>query len=76
MKETGPSYEQTFTCSDNRGQNVWSKIEKSSKIEQNNFFSILGQLFSKFIFWKGDWGLGYVCIQILGFLNISYFLTF
>ena len=30
-------------------------------------------LLPKFNFWKGDWALGYVSIQILQFSNISLF---
>ena len=32
MKETGPSYDQKCSCSDNPRQNTRDKIEKSSKI--------------------------------------------
>ena len=35
VKETGPSSGQNFVCSDNPGQNIWSKIKKYSKIEQD-----------------------------------------
>ena len=35
LKETGPSYGQTFVCSDNPGQNSWHKVKKSSKIGQD-----------------------------------------
>ena len=34
LKETGPSYDQKCACSDNLGQNIWNKIEKSSKYGQ------------------------------------------
>ena len=33
-KGTGLSYDQRFACSDNPGQNIWNKVEKSSKIAQ------------------------------------------
>ena len=56
--------------SDNPGQNIWNKIEKSNKIAQGSFFSFFGQLLPMFNFWKGDWALG------LDFFNISYFLLF
>ena len=36
LKETGPSYDKKFACSDNPGQNIWNQIEKSSKIGQDN----------------------------------------
>ena len=32
LKETWSSYDQKFACSDNPGQNIWNKIEKSCKI--------------------------------------------
>ena len=35
LKETGPSYGQKFVCSDNPGQNIWHKVEKSSKAGQD-----------------------------------------
>ena len=36
LKKTGPSYDQKFVFSDNPGQNIWNKIEKSSKPGQDN----------------------------------------
>ena len=33
-KGTGPSKDQKFACSDNPGQNIWTKLEKSSKTGQ------------------------------------------
>ena len=35
LKETRPSCDKKFSCSDNHGQNIWNKIEKSSKIGQD-----------------------------------------
>ena len=35
LKETGPNYGQKLVCSDNPGQNIWHKVKKSSKIEQD-----------------------------------------
>ena len=34
MKKTGLSYEQKNVCADDPGQNIWDKIEKSSKTGQ------------------------------------------
>ena len=34
LKGTGPSFDQRSVFSDNSGQNIWNKFEKSSKIEQ------------------------------------------
>ena len=41
MKETGSSYDQKFTFSDNLLQNISNKIEKSSKTGQNKEVSRL-----------------------------------
>ena len=35
LEETGSSYDQKFACSDNLKQNIWNKIKKSSKIEED-----------------------------------------
>ena len=35
LKKTGWSYNETFVSPDNPGQNIWNKIEKSSKTEQD-----------------------------------------
>ena len=35
LKETGLNYDYKFVCSDNPGQNIWHKVKKSSKIEQD-----------------------------------------
>ena len=40
LKETGPSCGQKFVRSDNPGQNIWYKVEKSSKVGQD-FKSLL-----------------------------------
>ena len=34
MKETGPNFDQKLVCSDNLGQNMWNKLEKSSRVRQ------------------------------------------
>ena len=78
MKKTGQSYYQNFVCSDNPVQNMWNKIEKSSKTghEKKSLISFLCDfwlLLPKFNFWKRDWALGYVFIQIWDFPNISLF---
>ena len=33
-KRTGSSYDQKFACSNNLGQSIWNKMEKSSKTGQ------------------------------------------
>ena len=35
LKETTPSYDQTFASLDNPEQNIWKKMEKPSKIGQS-----------------------------------------
>ena len=35
MVETELSYDQTFACSENIGQNIWNKLKKSGKTGQN-----------------------------------------
>ena len=35
LKEIGPNYSQNFFCSHNPGQNIWHKVDKSSKIGQD-----------------------------------------
>ena len=35
LKETGLSYDQKFLSSENPRQNIWNKMEKSSKIRQD-----------------------------------------
>ena len=35
LKETRPSYDQKLASLDNPRQNIWNKIEKSSKIGQD-----------------------------------------
>ena len=61
----------------NHGQNIWNKIEKSSKIGTRKVCNLLLRVFwlllPKFKLWKGDWALGYVSTQIWAFSNISLF---
>ena len=40
FKDTGLSYDQKFLSSDNPGQSIWNKIEKSIKIRQDLQVSI------------------------------------
>ena len=35
LKEAAPSYDQKFVCLENPGQNIWNKVDKSSKIGQD-----------------------------------------
>ena len=35
LQKIGPRKDQKFVCSDNPGQNIWNKIEKSSKTGQD-----------------------------------------
>ena len=53
LKKTGPSEDQNFLCSDNPEQNIWNKIEKSSKIGQKKkslistfacFFTVIAKI--------------------------------
>ena len=49
----------------NPGQDIWGKVEKSSKIGQGkksliSTFACFWLLLPKFNFWRGDWALGYV----------------
>ena len=60
VKETGPSSGQNFVCSDNPGQNIWSKIKKYSKIEQD---------FQTFNFLKENCALSCVSTHIRHFSN-------
>ena len=41
LEKTGRSSDQNFVCSDNPGQNIWNKIEKSNKTgqEKKSFIS-------------------------------------
>ena len=60
----------------NLGQNIWDKIEKSSKTGRTRkvwylVLRVFWLLLSKFNFWKEDWALGYVSIQIWDFPSIS-----
>ena len=53
------AYDQTFACSDNPGQNIWNKMEKSNKtgMAKKNLITLLRVfelLLSKFNFWKGE----------------------
>ena len=42
-KWTGWSYDQLFACSDNPGQNIWNKMEKSSTTgQEKKSLSIFG----------------------------------
>ena len=34
-EEIGSSYDQKFVCSHNPGENIWNKVQKSSKIRQD-----------------------------------------
>ena len=36
LKENGSSYDQKCVFSNNSGQNIWNRLEKSSKIGQEN----------------------------------------
>ena len=45
FKETGTSHDNIYACSDNSGQNIWNKLEKSSKIGQDKK--------RQATFWKG-----------------------
>ena len=40
LKVGGNTDEQTCACSNNLGQNIWSKLKKSSKIGQNQRASL------------------------------------
>ena len=58
------------------GQNICSKIDKSSKTVQDKKVLYLllfafWMLLPKFNFWEGDWALAYVSTQIWDFPNIS-----
>ena len=70
MKKTGSSDDQKFVCSDNRGQNIWKKIEKSSKTRQDKkgliyTFACFLTATAKLEFMEErDWALGYVSAQI------------
>ena len=44
LKEIGPTYDQKFVCTDNTGQNIWHKVNKSSKIGQD-FKNLLSSVF-------------------------------
>ena len=44
LKETGPSCDQNFVCSDNPGQNILNKVKKSSKIGQD--YKTLASIFA------------------------------
>ena len=62
----------------NLGQIIWNKIEKSSKTGRTRkiwylLLRVFWLLLSKFSFWKEDWALGYVSIQIWDFPSISLF---
>ena len=62
----------------NPGQNIWNKIDKSSKTGQDKksltpLSRVFWLLLPKFNFWKGDWALGYVSTQIWDFPNIFLF---
>ena len=59
-------------------QNIWKKLEKSSKTGQDKkslilTFACFWLLLPKFNFWKGDWVLDYFSTQIWDFPNISLF---
>ena len=60
----------------NPGQNIWNKVKKSCKTEENckklipNFGRFLA-LLSKLNFWREEEALGYVSNQIWHFSNIS-----
>ena len=65
FEKTGTSYEQKFVCSDNSGQNIWSKVRKSSKMEQDwkslvPTFAYFLTASAKFYFRKGDWVRDYI----------------
>ena len=70
LRETEQIYDQEFTCSDNPGQNIWNKIEKSSKIGQDK--KSLSSTFA--CFWTTItyyWALGYISTHICDFSSIS-----
>ena len=58
-----------FSNNYNPGQNIWNKIEESSKTGQEkksviSTFACFLTAIAKFNLWKGDWALGYVSTQI------------
>ena len=53
----------------NPGQNIWKKLEKSSKLDRKRkvwylLLRVVCLLLPKFNFWKGDWALGYIWARI------------
>ena len=60
----------------NPGQNIWNKVEKSSKTGQEMFdiyFCIFFDCYCQSVISGGDWALGCDFIQIWDFPNISLF---
>ena len=47
LEEIGPSYDQNVFCSSSPGQNIWNKVEKFSKIgqDQKTLISTYGVFF-------------------------------
>ena len=69
LKETGQGSDQNFVCSDNPRQDIWNKIEKSSKSgkDKKSWISTSVCFLAvtpKFNFWKGVQALRYVSTQI------------
>ena len=72
LRETGSSYDQKYSSSDNPGRNIWNKMEKSSNIgeEKKNLISALAYFLTaiaKFNFQKADWALDYLSTLISDF---------
>ena len=80
LKETGSNHDQKFICSYKSRQNIWNKIEKSSKIGQSKkdlIFTLACFWLNspKFSFLKGDYTiLGYISFQNWAFFK-SRFVT-
>ena len=79
LTKPGTSSDEQFACSENPGQIIWNKIEKSGKTGQNKkvwylLFHVFLLLLPKFSFLKGDGALGSVSIRISDFLRFPCFL--
>ena len=78
LNKTGPSQDENFVRSDNPGQTIWNKIDKSSKTREEkkslkSTFACFLLLLPKFIFCKRDLRLRYVSTLISHFPNICLF---
>ena len=76
LEETGTTYKQKNSA-DNGWQNISQKVKKIAKDKPKKLryllLCIFWTLLPKMHFCSGDWRPPHVCIQCLGFPNISYF---